>query len=136
MTSATVTERKADDVTREEATGAKAPARRTIVPDYLLHRTDEAFFIRTELPGVTTSGLDIQLKDRLLTVKGETQPVSFEGFNKVYGEYSTVNYAAGFRISDDIDEQGISAKLTNGILTINLPKAKERLSRNIKVSAS
>jgi len=110
--------------------------RRAVVPEYTANNLEGGYEIRIEMPGVREEDLDITVKDRLLTVRGQTLPLSPEGLRPVYAELSEVDYAAGFRLSDDIDDEAIGASLNNGLLTVTLPKMKERMPRTIEVKAS
>lgn len=114
----------------------EASKRRVVVPEYTAKNLENGYEIRVEIPGVREADLDITVKDRLLTVRGQQMPLSTDGLRPVYTELSDVDYAAGFRLSDDIDDEGINASLTNGLLTITLPKMEERMPRTIEVKAS
>ena len=45
-----------------------------------------------------------------------------------------VNYRAAYALPDDVDPEAVSAKLTNGILTVTLKKREAAKPRSIKVS--
>ncbi len=52
----------------------------------------------------------------------------------MYTEYNVGHYARAFTLSSKIDQQQISAQLTDGVLTLTLKKAKEALPRRIAIS--
>jgi len=127
---ATVAERKESEVTRP------VPERRVVVPEYRIHSDDSGYRVLAEMPGVDQSDLEIQLESRLLTITGKTTTPFFEGFENVYNEFSSYDYAASFKLAEDINSDAIEAKLINGMLEVRLPKAEERVPKNIKVTSS
>ena len=54
----------------------------------------------------------------------------------VYGEYRSGGYHREFRISEDIDPAGVSAKMKDGVLELLLLKSKERQPRQIAVTGA
>ena len=52
-------------------------------------------------------------------------------------EFSYTNYQQNYSLPEDVDKDGISAKVENGILTVVLPKMKKeetKVSRMIEIS--
>jgi HSP20 family molecular chaperone IbpA len=93
-----------------------------VVPHYEIGSDESGYTITAQMPGVATENLSLGLEDRKLTLTGSSVPLEFEGYRRAYGEFTTVDYEAGFRLADDIDTDGISAQLENGILTVTLPR--------------
>jgi HSP20 family protein len=56
-----------------------------------------------------------------------------EDYSLTYAEYREGDYVRSFRLSDEIDREGIEATLKNGVLCLNLPKVKEARTRKIEV---
>jgi HSP20 family molecular chaperone IbpA len=56
---------------------------------------------------------------------------AFRASEPVYSEYNIGHYARAFTLSDKIDQDGISAELEDGVLTLTLKKSKEALLRRI-----
>jgi HSP20 family protein len=110
--------------------------RRVVVPQYEVLKSEQGFEILAKMPGVRQKNLEIQLADRLLSVKGVTDSLEIEGYERVYHEFTAVDYEAGFKLSRDIDGDGISASLEHGVLRLTLPKAKASMPKSITVNAS
>ena len=53
-----------------------------------------------------------------------------------YREYELVNFFRQFELSDEVDEEKISADLKHGVLTLKLPKAEKAKPRKIEVAVS
>ena len=51
----------------------------------------------------------------------------------VYTEYNIGHYRRSFSLSSKIDQNKIGAEMTDGVLTITLPKAEEAKPRRISV---
>jgi HSP20 family molecular chaperone IbpA len=99
-----------------------------------IHETERAVVVTMEMPGVAKSSIDIQLDKGVLTVKGTIDSTRYESVKPLYTEYNVGNFVRTFTVSPKVDAAGISAAVADGVLTIELPKAKEALARRIAVS--
>ena len=99
-----------------------------------IHETETAVVVSMEMPGVDRSSIDIRLDKGVLTVKGTIDSTKYESLRPIYSEYNVGNFVRTFSVSTKIDGSAISAKVADGVLTIELPKAKEALARRIDVS--
>ena len=128
--------------TKSEVKKAKVEApkttetRRTVIPDYRVLRAEDKFEVLVTLPGVNEGNLDVQLENQWVKVKGSPTSLDMAGFSCIHEEFATPDYECEFKIPSTTDPEKIDAKLTNGILTLTLPKAAEHAPRNIRVSAS
>ncbi len=90
-----------------------------------------------DLPGVNKEDLDLSYEDGYLSLKAEVNKeveASQDKGTYVHRERFTGSVSRSFYVGE-IDEQGIKAKLDNGILNIYLPKlvAKEEPKRSITI---
>jgi len=58
-----------------------------------------------------------------------------KSWTPLHAEYRLGSYHREFRISEDIDSGGVSAKMQNGVLELVLPKSAGRRPRAIQVQA-
>jgi HSP20 family protein len=86
------------------------------------------------MPGVEKNDSSIALEDDTLRVEGKIDLSKYQGMEPVYTEYIVGRYARGFTLSGKIDRDGITAQLDDGVLALNLPKAKEAMPRRIVIS--
>jgi HSP20 family molecular chaperone IbpA len=114
---------------KEEKT---VPAR-YYVPNTDIYETDEALTLVMEVPGVEKKDVSVQLENDVLRVEGKIDFSKYEGLEPVYSEYNVGHYARSFSLSDKIDQEGISAELADGVLTLTLKKAKAALPRRIAI---
>lgn len=97
---------------------------------------DEAYVLDVEIPGAERDAISIEVKEGVLTLKGEKRRESTdekEGVyrsERVYGEFTR-----RFSLPDDVNGDGIDAVYTDGVLTITLPKTPESAPKRIEVKA-
>jgi HSP20 family protein len=103
------------------------------VPRADIYETDEMIVVVADMPGVDENSLDITLENNVLTINGCVEPVQPEGYSLTYAEYREGDYVRSFRLSDQIDREGIEATLKDGVLRLSLPKIQEARTRKIEV---
>jgi HSP20 family protein len=77
------------------------------------------YHARFEIPGVKKDAVKIELKGRVLTVTAERSL-------KVGDSESTRSLSRALALPETVQEDGITAKLEDGILTVSLPKQESR----------
>ena len=106
---------------------------RCFIPKTDIFETDEELFIVADIPGVDQSSIDITLEKNILTLVAYGNPTVPEGYNLVYGEYEPGDFQRSFRISSEIEYDKIEATVTNGELSLRLPKAETAKVKKIPV---
>lgn len=104
---------------------------RYLKPAVDIYETDDRLSVVADVPGVTRDGLDIQVNKGILSILGHAGTVNTDGL--VLQEWGLSNFYREFRLSEQIDQEGIEAHLDHGVLTLHLPKVKEALPRRIEV---
>ena len=101
-----------------------------------IYDSGEAGVVLTlEMPGVGRDDVEIDLERRVLTIRGRAKLTSPEGYRRVYGEYGEGDYERVFTLSEAIDEGAIRAEMSNGVLTLTLPRAEASKPKRIEVKA-
>jgi len=95
-----------------------------------------AITLLVDMPGVQAERLDVDLREGLLTLRGDVAPLTRDGEVEVLREYDTRTFYRQFRLSDAIDQERIDAKLTNGVLRLELPKTQALTPRKIPVTTT
>ena len=131
MISQEVAPREKRELTQAEE---QTEAGRLFSPHTDIHETDRAVIVSMEVPGVDKNAIDIQLEKGVLTVKGSIDSAKYESLRPIYSEYNVGNFVRTFTVSTKIDSSGIAATVADGVLTIELPKAKDALARRIAVN--
>lgn len=109
---------------------------RTYIPDVDIYETPDSLWLWAEMPGVDESSLDVRVADNTLSIEGRVALLEYDNLNPVYTEYNIGNYARRFSLSNEIDSERIKARMTNGVLELELPKAEHAKPRRIAVSVS
>ncbi len=106
-----------------------------VFPALNLTEDKDNYYVRAELPGLETDDLDIQATVNSLAVSGERK-IPAEGDNVRYHrkERESGKFSRIINLPDAVDPEKISAGLSNGILTVTLPKSEVARPRQIKVN--
>jgi len=123
------TQEKKELVSKDETT---VPVR-YFVPTTDIFETEDALTVVMEVPGVSKEAVDISVENEVLKIEAKIDPSKYEGMEPLYTEYNIGHFARSFTLSNKIDQQQISAKLEDGILTLTLKKAKEAMPRKISL---
>ncbi len=97
-----------------------------------VEETDDAFLVEIELAGIKKGDVDIELSGRRLVVSGERKERERAGIlrkrTRTVGQfrYEVV-------LPAKLDEDGVSAGLDEGILSVRVPKAASERPRRITV---
>ncbi|MEZ6132883.1 MAG: Hsp20/alpha crystallin family protein [Planctomycetaceae bacterium] len=103
-------------------------------PPIDIYETNEGLVLYADLPGVKTEGLDLQVQDNRLSLFGRVVDAPNHA-NMVHQEYQVGDYLRSFILSDEVDHDRITARLNNGVLRVELPRANRPEPRRIEVSA-
>ena len=131
QTAVLTTEKQAATRLPGEKSLATRDETRYIAPPVDIYETNDALMVVVDLPGVDKDEVDVRVEDSVLTIKGKsdyTQPA-----NLVLGEFNLQGYYRQFQLSDEVDQDKISAESKSGVLTIRLPKAEKSKPKQIKV---
>lgn len=106
-----------------------------VFPALNLTEDDHAYYVRAELPGVITDDLNVQATGKKLTISGfrkilpEAEGARYHRREREAGKFSRI-----FTLSGAIVAEEIKATLSNGVLTIVIPKAEESKPRKISIN--
>jgi HSP20 family protein len=103
----------------------------------LINLTEDAdrFYIRAELPGVTSDALQMQATAKNLSLLGERKiETENEGVRYHRREREAGKFSRIIALPTEIDPDRIEAKLADGILTIRVPKAEAVKPRQITIN--
>ena len=106
---------------------------RYLVPRVDVHEDDTGLGLLADLPGVSKDQLDIQVDGDTLTLEGRVVQDTPEGLQAVYAEVRVPRYRRAFTLSRELDSARIEANLSNGVLTLRIPKQAHAQPRRIEV---
>lgn len=90
--------------------------------------------VTTDLPGVDRENVELNLRDNILVVsagKGKEEETEKEGYLRK--ERSFMRYYREIPLPDGVTEEGATAQLRNGVLTVTLPKTKSVTGKRIQI---
>ncbi|HYE78929.1 MAG TPA: Hsp20/alpha crystallin family protein [bacterium] len=93
-----------------------------------------ALVVKAQVPGIRPEDLNIQVKDDLLTITGETrQDEERKDQNYFVREHRYGRFERSALLPYPVQQDAIDAVLENGILTLTLPKAPQTMGQRIPV---
>jgi HSP20 family molecular chaperone IbpA len=98
-----------------------------------IFESEEEITLLADMPGVTSDGVTIDLHNDELKVTGEVEPQGSEKETTLFREYETGRFHRHFRLSDQIDQEKISASMKDGVLRLVLAKVEKAKPRKIEV---
>ena len=102
------------------------------VPAADLFETETQFILSIELPGLCRSDVELAFSSGTLTVSGQRPAEApcerYQQFERPQGRFSR-----HFQFAVAVDQDQISAELTDGVLTVVIPKAASPAVRRIDI---
>jgi HSP20 family protein len=100
-----------------------------------VEETPDHLVFRAELPGMSREDIDVELEDGVLTIQGEKKEEQKEAnVNGLLYERRWGTFTRRFTLPRAVDGNAITANYSNGILTIQVPKAEEAKGRKIEIT--
>jgi HSP20 family protein len=122
---------------KQEVSGEE-PTRpgRAYQPDVDIYETADSLWLWADMPGADEKYVNVHLADGVLTLEGGVGVEEYKDLSPVYTEYNVGNYVRRFTVSSEIDTDAIKARVMNGVLELELPKAERAKPRRISVSTT
>ena len=117
-----------------ESNGEPIKPEKQYVPAVDIYETEEAVTVLAEMPGVGRDGVEVNLDDGVLAIKGRQEAAPMAG-KLLLQEYDSGCYLRKFTVSDAIDQEEIEATMADGVLTLVLPKVRPAAPKKIEVKA-
>ncbi len=103
-------------------------------PSVDIYNEDSSIVLKAELPGVEKDHINIDVKDRVLTLKGErTIDNEAKEDNYYRRERSFGKFERRFSLPENVNADDIKADYKDGILRIEIPKPVEVQPKQITV---
>jgi HSP20 family protein len=108
-----------------------------LVPNMDVMETDKEIELAVELPGLEEKDVQINLADNVLTIRGEKKAEKEEK-DKNYRllERSYGSFTRSVELPASIDPDKIKATITNGVLTVKVPKPAAAVAKKIEVKTA
>ncbi len=120
------------------STTVGAPTLTAWSPAVDVRESDNDFIVTAELPGLAKDTVDITIENGVLSLSGEKKEEREEGvadsgryvLERRYGRFQR-----SFSLPRGVDADNVSAKFSDGILTVTLPKSATAKPRQIKIGS-
>jgi HSP20 family molecular chaperone IbpA len=106
------------------------------LPAVDIFEDDNRIAVLADMPGVKASDLKVDLRENVLTLSGHVTSPESSGQTSVLREFESGTYFRQFTLSEVIDQSKIDAKLTDGVLRLELPKLERAKPRQITVKTN
>jgi HSP20 family protein len=86
---------------------------------------DNVYKVRADLPGVKKENINVRIDGNIVQIDAETQDakeIKEEGGKVVRSERYYGSVSRTFSLAEDVDESKATAKYSDGVLTLELPK--------------
>ncbi len=119
---------------------AAAPSAPSVswVPRVDVYEEPERFVVLADVPGVESKDIDITAENGVLTIRGERRSekkaTEKNGYERV--ERTAGRFLRSFTLPDNANTDSITAKQTNGVLEVSIPKHPQVQPRRIAVEAA
>lgn len=103
-------------------------------PPTNLYDNGDQLEIRAEVPGLAKEDLNIKIQGNYLELSGSYKSDAPEGYKTHRLERDNAIFTRSFTLPIDVDAEKAEAHLSNGILTLTLPKAEATKPKQIEIN--
>ena len=95
---------------------------------------DDEFVATVDLPGFEREDVDVQVTDQLLQIDAEhAESTDEEADRYIRRERIHRSMQRSVQLPEEVDTDGVSARMNNGVLTVTLPKVDAEDTRRIEI---
>jgi HSP20 family protein len=105
-------------------------------PRLSVYDTGASLVLYAEVPGLKETDLKIEVAQNVLSLSGERKADAPDGYAVHRRERVPVKFARTLALPCKVDVEKASATVTDGVLTLTLPKSPEAQTRQIAVKAA
>ena len=92
-------------------------------PCFEVLNSKDAYRVRADLPGMVKKDVDIEIRDDVITIKGERKNEYSE--NNHYSEFTYGEFSRSFNLPDDVKYENIKASMKDGVLALEIPRIEQ-----------
>ena len=108
-----------------------------------IYETGDEFILLTDIPGASIEDINIFVEEGMLIIKGMVKPISWEQFGMDENAVALLqekpairSFHRTFPISANVLVDKLTARLSDGVLTITLPKVKANCTSTRRVAVA
>jgi HSP20 family protein len=99
-----------------------------------IYEDDGMITVSAQLPGVKAEEVNIDVENNVLTISGERRlerEDKREGYHRIESSYGA--FTRSFVLPESADSEKVEANLSEGVLTVRIPKRPEAAHKRIEV---
>ena len=101
-------------------------------PCFEVLNSKDAYRVRADLPGMVKKDVDIEIRDDVITIKGERKNEYSE--NNHYSEFTYGEFSRSFNLPDDVKYENIKASMKDGVLALEIPRIEQVETKTKKIA--
>ena len=101
-------------------------------PCFEVLNSKDAYRVRADLPGMVKKDVDIEIRDDVITIKGERKNEYSE--NNHYSEFTYGEFSRSFNLPDDVKYENIKASMKDGVLALEIPRIEQIETKTKKIA--
>ena len=101
-----------------------------------VYETKDAFVVKASMPGLTADELTISVQQQTVTIHGEPKAEELTGLRPLLQERRIGPFDRTFGLPVPVDAAKVQAELSDGVLSLTLPKSEAAKPRKIQVKSS
>lgn len=103
-------------------------------PHTNLYDKGDRFELVAEVPGLRKEDLDIKIQGNYLEISGKREVKGPDGYRIHRNERSSATFTRSLTLPADVDSEKVSASLSDGLLSLNMPKSEAVKPRQISIN--
>ena len=106
----------------------------TFAPAVDIYEDEGMITVSAQLPGVKAGDVHIDVENNVLTLNGERKlerEDKREGYHRIESSYGA--FTRSFVLPESADSEKVEANLSDGVLTVRIPKRPEAAPKRIEV---
>jgi len=99
-----------------------------------IYENNDSVVVKAELPGVERDQISVEVKDGILTLRGERKfekEVKEESYHRIERSYG--NFQRSFSLPVSVEQDEVTARFKDGVLEVILPKKEQARPKQIQV---
>lgn len=97
-----------------------------------INENETSFVLTVEMPGLTRKDVELAVDGDVLTIEGR-RSASVDEKGLLHNEIRSHEFRRQFNLPTGIDREKVTANMKNGLLTITMAKAPDRVGRKIEI---
>lgn len=105
----------------------------TTKPYTNMYDNGDQFILKAEVPGMSKDDLQIKIQGNYLELSGDRKAEVPEGYKAHRVERRGSVFTRSFTLATEVDVEKVKAELSDGILTLHMPKVEAAKAKQIEI---